>query len=186
MKRRIQTPSPTESLPFREEPIESRKRIKRPRTESYLLSKLVYKDVVHSCETFRVFLSKLIKNDDGCRDGSISANPRRMGIVKSTERNIRRYVQKYEEKCLRTCRELKNEAKQTIDLSNGFDSIAKAIDEKVHTPKGDNACILSMLNLGYETNAAIKVQIAEYAGVASSDQLDDMKTLALQLQRDGI
>lgn len=127
-------------------------------------------------------LSKLTSCDDqedSCRQ--IRARPSRRIVLKSTEQTIRRHMEGYKQKFLGTCHDLQSEAKEAIDLSRGFDSLSRAIDSS------EQDCLLSVLNVGHETTSAIKLRIAEYAGVASADHLDDVRSLSalIQMQNNG-
>ncbi|KAL3938649.1 MAG: hypothetical protein SGBAC_006485 [Bacillariaceae sp.] len=176
-KRRLQTPS-SKDLSSIEHPSQSTERVKRPKTEKYLKQKAIYEDVIHSTSIFQSELFKLTDDQDL---QSQTAHPSRRDVVKATEETIGLHMQAYEQRYLTTCQCLRSEAQRTIDLSNGFDALSRAIDNNDQSRQ----CLLAMLNVGDETTSAIKLRIAEYAGVATCDELDDVQNLTFQLHNDG-
>ncbi|CAJ1963444.1 unnamed protein product [Cylindrotheca closterium] len=177
MKRRLQSAPSTKDLSFFEDPRESTKTRKRPRTEQFRKQKAIYEDAIHSCLVFQSELANLTNNND------LQQHPSQRDVTKSTANNIRRHMEGYGKRYLANCQELQSEAQQTIDLSLGFDALSRAID---NNSGHESQCLLSTLNVGHETTSAIKLRIAEYAGVATFDQLDDVQSLSLELQKDGV
>jgi hypothetical protein len=158
---------------------------KRRRTESFLRRKAIYEEVVRSCSFIHQELAVLTAedDDDSRTTDQRRVHPDRIASLSSSVKNIRKFLSQYEQRFRSTCQELNAEADDAINLSEGFDGLSRAIDMDPAAHQSNDSCMLPMLHAGPETTAEIKRLISQFAGVASSEQLDDMRQLKQQLSQ---
>lgn len=161
---------------------------RRPRTESFLRQKANHYDVLQSCSYIQSGLavatnSRSSDNSRRRKADQWRVHPNRLKSAQLSEKIIRKHVSQYEQKFQSHCRSLNAEANATVNLRQGFYELSEAIDsDPAHSSNADK-CELPMLHTGAETTAAIKRLISQFAGVASTEQVDDMRQLKQELSQ---
>eukprot|EP00980_Cylindrotheca_fusiformis_P025800 scaffold14624_cov100-Cylindrotheca_fusiformis.AAC.8 len=162
---------------------QEKSRTKRPRTESFVREKINHENLLHTCSYIRQGVASL-RAEQRSKSNPWRIHPNRAESAQSSESNIQKQISIHEHRFRSKCRKLNVAAEAAINLSQGFDQVSAAIDMDVHgNDDMRGKCLLPMLHTGPETTAEMKLLISQFAGVPSSQQLDDMQQLRRELAR---
>ena len=156
------------------------KAYKRTRTESFLQSLSKYESAMETCVFFEREVHHLITNEiDVKSELKVRVSQRGCDSLQKFESSIQKHIVQSKNQFLSTCKKLKTEADGTIHLRESFECISDAI----HTePEKDTLSFLPMLNQGQETTTVILNSIADFVGLPSKTETQDMIQLRQHLQ----
>lgn len=83
----------------------------------------------------------------------------------------------YKLKHQRYCRDLKNKAREAMQLTETFLIVSSNVDQETLLSSSSSTSQLQALHLGDDTTIALKRKIAEFAGVPSESDLEDWVVL---------
>lgn len=134
---------------------------KRQRTDEYLESTANFESVMETCRFFETHISA-----SPCIDGH-ELRPTSSEVKDSLKRQMIEFETKHHVYCL----QMKQLAKNAIQLTDSFQILSTAIDART------DSSVLTLMNLGPDTTEFFKQHISDFAGVPTPNMLVDCRNL---------